>query len=96
MTDNRFYNDFDREELEPRKADYRSVFQRGRDRLIHNAAFRRLQSKTQVFLSGKYDFYRTRLTHSIEVAQIAGSIARYLNSSAKPLKPDLQQAVVPA
>ena len=68
---NTFYNDFDREELEPRDPDYRSVFQRGRDRLIHNAAFRRLQAKTQVFLSGEYDFYRTRLTHSLEVAQIA-------------------------
>ena len=82
---NDFYNDFDRAELEPREEDYRSVFQRGRDRLIHNAAFRRLQAKTQVFLSGEYDFYRTRLTHSIEVAQIAGSIARYLNSSSDQL-----------
>ena len=87
---NTFYNDFDREELEPRDPDYRSVFQRGRDRLIHNAAFRRLQAKTQVFLSGEYDFYRTRLTHSIEVAQIAGSIARYLNSSSDPLGPDFR------
>jgi len=82
---NDFYNDFDREELDPRDPDYRSVFQRGRDRLIHNAAFRRLQAKTQVFLSGEYDFYRTRLTHSIEVAQIAGSIARYLNESSDQL-----------
>ncbi len=82
---NEFYNDFDREELDPRDPDYRTVFQRGRDRLIHNAAFRRLQAKTQVFLSGEYDFYRTRLTHSIEVAQIAGSIARYLNESSTQL-----------
>jgi dGTPase len=82
---NTFYNAFDREELDPRQEDYRSVFQRGRDRLIHNAAFRRLQAKTQVFLSGEYDFYRTRLTHSIEVAQIAGSIARYLNASSDQL-----------
>ncbi len=88
MMENGFYNDFDRAELEPRDPDYRSVFQRGRDRLIHNAAFRRLQSKTQVFLSGEYDFYRTRLTHSIEVSQIAGSIARYLNSTSDPLAPD--------
>lgn len=85
---NGFYTDFDRQELEPRDPDYRSVFQRGRDRLIHNAAFRRLQAKTQVFLSGEYDFYRTRLTHSIEVAQIAGSITRFLNSTSAPLKPD--------
>ncbi len=87
---NAFYNDFDREELEPRDPDYRSVFQRGRDRLIHNASFRRLQAKTQVFLSGEYDFYRTRLTHSIEVGQIAGSIARWLNSSSPLLKPGFE------
>ncbi len=86
--DNRFYNDFDRQELEPRAADYRTAFERGRDRLIHNAAFRRLQAKTQVFLSGEYDFYRTRLTHSIEVAQIAGSIARYLNRNSGQLSAD--------
>ncbi len=85
MQDNNFYNAFDREEVEPRSPDYRSVFQRGRDRLIHNASFRRLQAKTQVFLSGEYDFYRTRLTHSIEVGQIAGSIARYLNDSSPQL-----------
>ncbi|PID80948.1 deoxyguanosinetriphosphate triphosphohydrolase [bacterium DOLJORAL78_65_58] len=90
MPTNSFYNDFDREELEPREPDYRSVFQRGRDRLIHNAAFRRLQAKTQVFLSGEYDFYRTRLTHSIEVAQIAGSIARYLNASSEHLRPGFE------
>ncbi len=84
---NTFYNDFDRQEIEPRDPDYRTVFERGRDRLIHNAAFRRLQAKTQVFLSGEYDFYRTRLTHSIEVGQIAGSIARWLNSSSPHLKP---------
>ena len=87
---NDFYNAFDREELDPRDEDYRSVFQRGRDRLIHNAAFRRLQAKTQVFLSGEYDFYRTRLTHSIEVAQIAGSTARYLNASSDQLGDDFK------
>ncbi len=86
--DNGFYNEFDRQELENRDPDYRSVFERGRDRLIHNAAFRRLQAKTQVFLSGEYDFYRTRLTHSIEVAQISGSIARFLNRNSKPLSAD--------
>ncbi len=87
MPINLFYNDFDTEELEPRQPDYRSVFQRGHDRLIHNAAFRRLQAKTQVFLSGEYDFYRTRLTHSIEVAQIAGSITRRLNATSPQLGP---------
>jgi len=85
---NTFYTAFDTEELEPRQPDYRSVFQRGHDRLIHNAAFRRLQAKTQVFLSGEYDFYRTRLTHSIEVAQIAGSITRRLNAASPQLGPD--------
>ena len=88
MQDNNFYNDFDREEVDPRDPDYRTVFQRGRDRLIHNASFRRLQAKTQVFLSGEYDFYRTRLTHSIEVGQIAGSIARFLNNSSPQLRND--------
>jgi dGTPase len=85
---NAFYDDFDRAELEPRQPDYRSVFQRGKDRLVHNSAFRRLQAKTQVFLSGEYDFYRTRLTHSIEVSQIAGSIARWLNATSPRLGPD--------
>ncbi|MBU8869366.1 MAG: dNTP triphosphohydrolase [Gemmatimonadales bacterium] len=98
MTENGFYNDFDCEELEPRPPDYRSVFQRGHDRLVHNAAFRRLQAKTQVFLSGEYDFYRTRLTHSIEVGQIAGSIVRRLNSTSKQLNRDfhIDEALVEA
>lgn len=58
--------------------DSRSVFQRDRDRVIFSYAFRRLQSKTQVFQSGQYDFYRTRLTHSLEVARIARSIGEEL------------------
>jgi dGTPase len=82
-----FYNDYDRETLEPRgKKDFRSVFQVDRDRILYSPAFRKLQSKTQVFLSGTYDFYRTRLTHSLEVAQIGRSIANILNQ--KVLKED--------
>ena len=81
MPANRFYSSFDFETLDPRKTapdEYRNAFQIDRDRIIHSSSFRRLQSKTQVFLSGEYDFYRTRLTHSIEVAQIGRSICAWL------------------
>ncbi len=86
---NRFYNAFDVETYRgERRADYRSPFQIDRDRIIHAQAFRKLQSKTQVFLSGEYDFYRTRLTHSMEVAQIGRSICHYLQTRGGLLKPD--------
>jgi len=67
---------------------YRSVYQRDRDRIIHSAAFRRLEYKTQVFVNHEGDYYRTRLTHTIEVAQIARTI-----SSALRLNVDLTEAI---
>ena len=84
--ENRFYTSFDTDTYgAQRKVDYRTAFQIDRDRIIHAHAFRKLQSKTQVFLSGEYDFYRTRLTHSMEVAQIGRSICHYLLSRGDPL-----------
>ena len=70
------------------KAKLRSEFQRDRERIIHSTAFRRLEYKTQVFVNHEGDMYRTRLTHTIEVAQIARAAARALN-----INEDLTEAI---
>ena len=72
-------------ETEPK---YRSVYQRDRDRIIHSTAFRKLEYKTQVFVNHEGDYYRTRLTHTMEVSQIARSIARVMS-----LNEDLVEAI---
>ncbi|MBQ8200898.1 MAG: deoxyguanosinetriphosphate triphosphohydrolase [Clostridia bacterium] len=75
-------------ELQVDPCPMRTAFQRDRDRIIHSKAFRRLKYKTQVFLSPEGDHYRTRLTHTLEVAQIARTIARCLR-----LNEDLTEAI---
>ena len=73
---------------EEEKCNLRTDFQRDRDRIIHSKAFRRLKHKTQVFLSPESDHYRTRLTHTLEVSQIARTLARALR-----LNEDLTEAI---
>lgn len=100
---NDFYNNFDLQRFpeggNSDSGEYRSAFEIERDRIIFSYPFRRLQSKTQVFQSGEYDFYRTRLTHSIEVAKIGRSICKYLQVRSGLLSddfyidPDLTEAV---
>ncbi len=68
--------------------EYRTIFQRDRDRIIHSKAFRRLKHKTQVFISPEDDHFRTRLTHTLEVSQIARAISRALG-----LNQDLTEAI---
>lgn len=75
----------DREEPQ---CDIRPVFQRDRDRILHSKSFRRLKSKTQVFLTPMGDHYRTRLTHTLEVSQNARTIAKALR-----LNEDLVEAI---
>ena len=70
------------------ETDVRTCFQRDRDRILHSSAFRRLKHKTQVFLNEQGDYYRTRLTHTLEVSQISRSIAFALN-----LNEDLTEAI---
>ena len=74
--------------IDEKKCDLRTDFQRDRDRIIHSKAFRRLKHKTQVFLSPESDHYRTRLTHTLEVSQIARTAARALR-----LNEDLTEAI---
>ncbi len=87
---NKFYSDFDFERISEssRREDYRTPFQIDRDRLIHSSEFRRLQGKTQVFIPGDNDYYRTRLTHSIEVSQIGRSVCYYLKTKYKDIFSD--------
>ncbi len=85
------YGDYDFERMvkeEAKAGDVRSEFEIDRDRIIHSSAFRRLQAKTQVYGAGLMDFYRTRLTHSIEVAQISKAMGLKLG-----INTDLLEAI---
>ena len=73
-----------------KKTNLRNDFQRDRDRIIHSTAFRRLKHKTQVFVNTSGDHFRTRITHSLEVSQIARTLSKYFN-----LNEDLSIIVFP-
>ena len=75
-------------DVEEEPDEIRTIYQRDRDRILHCKAFRRLKNKTQVFLDPEGDHYRTRLTHTLEVSQIARTIARALM-----LNEDLTEAI---
>ena len=64
-----------------KEPEYRTCFQRDRDRILHTTAFRRLEYKTQVFINYEGDYYRTRLTHTLEVTQIGRTIARAMGAN---------------
>ena len=74
-----------------KKTDLRNDFQRDRDRIIHSTAFRRLKHKNQVFVNTSGDHFRTRITHSLEVSQIARTLAKCVN-----LNEDLSETIIRA
>ncbi len=88
LSEKAFLSENAKRTVEIEKCPIRTDFQRDRDRILHSNAFRRLKSKTQVFLSPEKDHYRTRLTHTLEVSQIARTIARAMR-----LNEDLAEAI---
>ena len=81
-------NDLSKGRLVKINKDVRDIFERDRDRVLHSTAFRKLKDKTQVFMFEKGDYYRNRLTHTLEVAQLARSLSRRLG-----LNEDLSEVI---